>query len=42
MIRPDLRDIINDHKTPVELSNNRTTSAEWKIELNNAKQMYFS
>ena len=33
MIRPYLRDMINDHKTPMRLSNNKTTSGEWKIQL---------
>ena len=33
MIRPDLRDTINDHKTSMKLANNKTTSGEWKIKL---------
>ena len=33
MIRPYLRDMINDHKTPMRLPNNKTTSGEWKIQL---------
>ena len=31
--RPSLRDMINDHKTPMKLPNNETTSGERKIQL---------
>ena len=36
MIRPYLRDLINDHKTPIrtdEVINNESQFAEWKIQL---------
>ena len=36
MIRPYLRDLINDHKTPMrtdEVINNESQFAEWKIQL---------
>ena len=36
MIRPYLRDLINDHKTPMrtdEVTNNESQFAEWKFEL---------
>ena len=33
MIRPYLRDMINVHKTPMKLTNNKTTCRKWKIQL---------
>ena len=32
MIIPYLSDMMNDHQTPIELPNNKTTSGEWKID----------
>ena len=33
MIRTYLRDMINSHKTPMKLPNNKTTPRKWKIQL---------